>query len=110
LAAEHLQADHGIEVDTETFRRWMQAAGLWSRQRKRKPQRSRRERKAHFGELLQLDGSHRLWLEDRAPKACLMNLVADTGGRGVVRFDNRLLQLEPRRNQGVGAGARVLVQ
>ncbi len=28
----------------------------------------------------------------------------------VVRFENRFLQLQPKRNQGVGAGARVLVQ
>ena len=28
----------------------------------------------------------------------------------VVRFENRCLQLKPKRNQGVGAGARVTVQ
>lgn len=86
LAAEHLTADHGIEVDSETLRRWMLAAGLWSRKRKRKAHRRRRERKAHFGELLQLDGSHHAWLEERGPKACLMNLVDDATGRGLFRF------------------------
>ena len=29
---------------------------------------------------------------------------------GVVRFENRFLQLKPQRNQGLGAGARVTVQ
>ena len=51
LAAEHLQSEDGIVVDAETLRRWMLAAGLWSRERKRKAYRKRRERKAHFGEL-----------------------------------------------------------
>ncbi len=86
LVAEHLAADHGIEVARETLRGWMLSAGLWSRRRKRKPHRSRRERKAHFGELLQLDGSHHRWLEDRAEQGCLMNLVDDATGRGLFRF------------------------
>jgi hypothetical protein len=28
----------------------------------------------------------------------------------VIRFENRFLQLQPKRNQGLGAGARVIVQ
>ncbi len=86
LASEHLAADHDIEVPRETLRRWMLAAGLWSRRRKRKPHRSRRRRKAHFGELIQLDGSHHDWLEGRGPKACLMNFVDDASGVGLFRF------------------------
>jgi hypothetical protein len=31
--------------------------------RKRKPYRQRRERRAHFGELVQMDGSFHHWLE-----------------------------------------------
>lgn len=86
LAAEHLAAEHGLAIDHETLRRWMQAAGLWQRRRKRAPHRKRRTAKAHFGELLQLDGSHHLWLEERAEKACLMNLVDDATGRGMFGF------------------------
>ena len=80
LAAEHLANDHGIERNAGTLRQWMLAEGLWKRRRKRKPHRRRRERKAHFGELLQLDGSHQAWLEGRGPKACLMNMVDDATG------------------------------
>lgn len=80
LAAEHLAADDGLAVDAETLRRWMLAAGLWSRGRKRKQHRRRRERKKHFGELVQLDGSFHEWLEKRGPKLCLMNLVDDATG------------------------------
>jgi len=64
----------------------MLAAGLWSRARKRSPYRRRRERKAHFGELVQLDGSFHLWYETRAPRGCLMNLVDDATGRTLARL------------------------
>jgi hypothetical protein len=39
--------------------------------------RQRRERKAHFGELVQLDGSFHDWLEERGPRGCLMDMVDD---------------------------------
>ena len=77
LAAEHLQSDDGLQVDHETLRRWMLAAGLWSLGRKRKQHRKRRERKQHFGELVQLDGSFEGWLPGSQQKQCLMNMVDD---------------------------------
>jgi len=80
LAAEHLASEDGLTVDHETLRRWLLAAGLWSRQRKRSPYRQRRERKAHFGELVQMDGSFHAWFEDRAPASCLLTLVDDATG------------------------------
>ena len=86
LAAEHLASEDGVTVDHETLRRWMVAAGLWSRARKRSPHRRRRERKAHFGELVQLDGSFHPWFEDRGPHSCLLTLVDDATGRSLGRF------------------------
>jgi transposase len=86
LAAEHLASEDGVTVHHDTLRRWMLAAGLWSRARKRAPHRQRRERKAHFGELVQLDGSFHLWYEARAPRGCLMNLVDDATGRTLARL------------------------
>lgn len=86
LASEHLEAEHGLGVHPETLRLWMLEEGLWSRQRKRKPYRRRRERKAHFGELVQLDGSFHAWLEDRGPESCLMNMVDDATGTTLARF------------------------
>jgi len=53
------------------------AEGLWSRRRKRKQHCQRRERKPHFGELVQLDGSFHDWLEETGPRGCLMNVVDD---------------------------------
>lgn len=86
LAAEQLEADHGLRVPRETLRRWMLREGLWSRQRRRKPHRSRRQRKEHFGALVQVDGSHHDWLEGRGPRGCLMNFVDDATGRTLCRF------------------------
>ena len=77
LAAEHLASEDQIEVHAETLRRWMLAEGLWRKARKRKPHRRRRDCRAHFGELVQLDGSFHDWYQGRAGKACLMNMVDD---------------------------------
>src|SRR5260370_19642615 len=55
----------------------MLAEGLWSKARKRKQHRKRRQRRAHFGELVQLDGSLHDWYQQRGPRACLMNMVDD---------------------------------
>jgi len=81
LAAEHLAAEDKLEVHPETLRRWMLAAKLWSRARKRAPHRKRRERRAHFGELVQFDGSPHDWFEGRGEKCFLMNMVDDATSR-----------------------------
>src|SRR3954468_17447232 len=87
LAAEHLASEDGVQVHHDTLRRWMLAAGLWSRARKRSPHRRRRERRAHFGELVQLDGSFHPWFERRGPKTCLLTMVDDATGRSLGQFD-----------------------
>lgn len=89
LAAEHLASEDGLTVHHDTLRRWMLTAGLWSRARKRSPHRQRRERKAHFGELVQLDGSFHQWYETRGPRGCLMNLVDDATGRTLARLGDQ---------------------
>lgn len=87
LAAEHLLEEYGLTVHHETLRRWMLAGGSWSRVRDAPQHRQRRERKAHFGELVQLDGSFEAWLEDRGPTACLMHMVDDATSRSAGRFE-----------------------
>jgi transposase len=86
LAAEHLASEDGIELSPTTVRRWMLAEGLWSRERKVRQHRKRRERRAHFGELIQLDGSFHDWLEGRGPRGCLMNLVDDATSTTLCRM------------------------
>src|SRR5436305_15264737 len=85
LAAEHVAEEDGLKVDAETLRRWMLSEGLWSRERKRKQHRQRRERKKHLGELVQLDGSFHKWVEDRGPCSCLMSMVDDATARRLWR-------------------------
>ena len=90
LAAEHLWEDHGILVPVPTLRRWMRAAELWSPVRRHTRVFRRRERRAHFGELVQLDGSFHDWLEGRGPggsaAGCLMTLIDDATGTTLGRF------------------------
>jgi transposase len=86
LAAEHLGEEDGIAIDHERLRRWMLQEGLWSQRRKRKKHCQRRERKPHFGELVQLDGSFHDWLEGRGPRGCVMNLVDDATGTTEARM------------------------
>src|SRR6201982_1009770 len=86
LAAEHLAEEDGIVLDHETLRLWTLAERLWSRQRKHKKHCQRRERKSHFGELVQLDGSFHDWLEGRGPRGCLMDMVDHATSRTQARL------------------------
>ena len=86
LAAEKL-AEDGFEMDHETLRRWLLAEGLWTKRRKRKQHRTRRERKQHFGELVQMDGSPHAWFGSERPRACLMNMVDDATGATLSMMD-----------------------
>ena len=85
LAAESL-AEEGLVVPVQTLRRWLLAEGLWTRQRRVKVHRRRRERKEHFGEMVQMDGSHHDWFEGRGEKAVLMVMIDDATGRVYARF------------------------
>lgn len=86
LAAEQLRKRDGLDVDHETLRRWMIAEGVWQRRRKRSPYRRWRARKAHWGEMVQLDGSHHDWLEGRGPRCVLMLMIDDATNRTYAQF------------------------
>jgi transposase len=79
LAVEKLQL-LGFKLSHETLRLWLIEEGLWEKGRKRSAHRSWRPRRSHFGELVQMDGSHHHWFEERGPQACLMNMVDDATG------------------------------
>ncbi len=81
LAAEKLVEEDGFRpISRETLRLWLLEAALWRRHRRRSPYRKRREPKHHFGELLQMDGSHHAWFGEEHNSCCLMNLVDDATG------------------------------
>lgn len=81
LACEYLTAQQGYTGSAETLRGWMMQAGLWKAKRSRVRRiHSPRERRSRLGELVQIDGSPHAWLEDRAPKSCLIAFIDDATG------------------------------
>ena len=88
FAAEKLKERHQIDVSKETLRQWMMQWELWKAKRKKKAVvHQSRERRACFGELIQIDGSPHDWFEGRAPKCCLLVFIDDATSRLVgIRF------------------------
>lgn len=90
LAAEQLEEEYGIAIPRTTLRDWMVKERLWTRVRKTRPRPRRRERRRHFGELVQLDGSFHDWYEGRGERAgsrsCVMNMIDDATGETLLRF------------------------
>lgn len=76
-ATEKLFEVHGITINDETLRLWLNEAEIPYKKRKVKKHRQRRERRAHFGELVQIDGSHHEWFEGRGPICVFMGYIDD---------------------------------
>lgn len=85
LAAEKLSCE-GLQVDHETLRRWLLKAGRWTLRRRRQQHRQWRERKACFGDMVQMDGSHHDWFEGRAERAVLMVMIDDATSKTYAQF------------------------
>jgi F0F1-type ATP synthase delta subunit len=82
FAAEKLREQHELTVNKETIRQWMIEWKLWKTKRQKKATvHQSRERRACFGELVQIDGSPHDWFEGRAPKCCLLVFIDDATGR-----------------------------
>jgi len=86
LASEKLQERNGIGISDETLRMWLMEAGDWKKIRRRRRHRQWRERKHHYGEMVQMDGSHHDWFEGRGPWCVLMGYIDDATGRVFGRF------------------------
>lgn len=86
LVVEKLAERDGITLSAETLRGWLMAKGVTHFRRRRRPHRAWRARKAHLGELVQLDGSHHDWLEGRGPRCVLMAYIDDASRRVFARF------------------------
>ena len=75
---ELLEEHEGLALSRPTVRRILTRAGMPSPRRRRPPQhRVRRERMPRAGMLLQLDGSHHAWLEQRGPRFALLLAVGN---------------------------------
>ncbi len=86
LATEKLFEIDKIKIDDETLRLWLIEENIPYKQRKKRPHRQWRQRKDHFGEMLQIDGSEHDWFEGKGPKCVLMGYVDDATGNVFARF------------------------
>jgi len=79
--SELLAEREGLVLSRSTVRRLLVDAGLPSPRYRRQPRhRMRRQRMPQEGMLLQLDGSHHAWLEERGPVLCLLLAIDDATG------------------------------
>jgi hypothetical protein len=86
LACEKLAALDGLSLSPDTLTALLKERGLWERRRGRGRHRKRRERRASFGSMLQVDGSHHDWFEGRGPRCVLMVVIDDATNRTYARL------------------------
>jgi transposase len=80
--SELLAEREGITISRAALRRLLRGAGRAAPRRRRAPKhRSRRDRRAREGMLLQTDGSRHDWLGDRGPPLTLVGMIDDATGR-----------------------------
>ena len=85
---EILKRDHSIGVGRESLRKCLRLEGFAPRRKRRKKKyRARRERKAAFGCMLQIDASPHDWLEGRGERLTLVGARDDSTGYVWCRFE-----------------------
>ena len=78
FAQEMLLECHGIKVSVSTLRKWMIDGGLHKVRRKHGGRiHQLRERRECFGDMVQIDGSHHHWFEDRGKVCALIAFIDD---------------------------------
>jgi len=84
---EKLKEQEQIELSREKVRRILRAEGIASpRKRRGIKHRSRRERRASEGMMLQVDGSPHDWLQGRGPRLCLIGAIDDATNKVMGAF------------------------
>ena len=82
LAHEKLTEVHKLKLSRESVRRIMIEEGVWKPKRAKQPSAHQmRERRACFGELVQIDGSDHDWFEGRGAKCTLLVYIDDASGQ-----------------------------
>jgi transposase len=82
LAHEKLVEREGLKLSLSSLRKIMIEEGLWKAKKARKVAAYQmRERRACFGELVQIDGSPYDWFEGRAPECTLLVFIDDATGK-----------------------------
>ena len=81
LAQEKLEERHALKVSVESLRQLMMRAGQWKAKRgKNIVQHPLRQRRARYGELIQIDGSPHHWFGEEKPSCTLLVLIDDATG------------------------------
>jgi transposase len=81
---EKLKEQESIDLSREKVRRVLRAKGIRSPKKRRGlKHRSRRERRAAEGMMLQIDGSPHDWLQGRGPRLCLVGAIDDATSKVV---------------------------
>ena len=79
---EKLEEQEKIKLCREKVRQLLRAHGIASPKKRRGIQhRSRRERRASEGMMLEVDGSPHDWLQGRGPRLCLIGAIDDATGK-----------------------------
>jgi transposase len=86
FAAEKLFEIEKLYIHHETLRLWFKEAVIEYKKRKAPKHRSWRPRRDSFGQMVQMDGSHHKWLEERAPECVLMGYIDDATGNAFGLF------------------------
>jgi len=86
FASEKLFERDELYVHHETLRLWFIENDIEYKGRKAPKHRSWRPRRDSFGHMLQLDGSHHAWFEQRGPWCVLMGYVDDATSRIYANF------------------------
>jgi transposase len=76
FAHEKLEERDGITIGTETLRGLMIAAGIWQTKKRKVTHRTRRERRACYGDMEQFDGCRHDWFEGRLADGAWATLLA----------------------------------
>jgi transposase len=81
LTQEKLFEENKIQISVWSVRKIMIEEGIWKTKKIQKIEvHQMRERRACFGELIQIDGSPYNWFERRAPKCTLIVFINDATG------------------------------
>jgi hypothetical protein len=86
LASEKLFERDKIKVSRELLRTWFIEEHIAYASRKARPHRNWRERKTHYGQMVQADGSHHDWFEGRGPGCVLMGQIDDATSKVSAEF------------------------
>ena len=85
LACEKL-SEEGLAISADTLVSLLKQRHLWRPRRRRGKHRMRRERRASFGSMIQMDGSHHDWFEGRSGWRVLMVIIDDASNQTCARF------------------------